>query len=310
MVVGLCCVLAFGGCKPLQINNLRDRIRPSNYRDWEPDLAKMAHAEVTDGVVKLHNVRNCQYVTADDYIVNYDDRTFPLNEIESVDFVVVPFNETPLLAHTMLSFGLKDESRLAVSIEIRKEKEEKFSPVLGALRQYEIAYIVADEKDLIRLRTRFRDSDVYIYPTVATREQAQQLFVDVMKRATDLVVKPEFYNSLTNNCTTNLSGHVNEVANNKIMYSWRVLLPGFSAQYAYDLGLLPNDVPFEDLTALAYVNDLADEYFDDPQFSQRIRARRSLVERLVQRQNQRAPLIAGSGDQHLSEQQSERRLWR
>lgn len=309
-VVFLCCALTFSGCKPLQINNLRDRIRPSNQRDWEPDLAKLAHAEVADGVVNLYNVRNCQYVTADDYIVNYHDQTFRLDNIESVDFVMVPFNETPLLAHTMLSFGLKDDSRLAVSIEIRKEKEETFSPVLGALRQYELAYVVADEKDLIRLRTRFRDADVYIYPTVATREQAQQLFVDVMKRANDLVVKPEFYNSFTNNCTTNLSGHVNQVANNKITYSWRVLLPGFSARYAYDLGLLPNDLPFEDLTSLAYVNDLAEEYFDDPQFSKRIRARRSLVDRLVQRQIQRAPTIFGAGDEHLAEQESARKFWR
>jgi hypothetical protein len=310
MVVGLCCAVFFGGCKPFQVNNLRDRIRPSNQRDWEPDQAKLAHAEIADGIVNLHNVRNCQYVTADDYIVNYRDQTFRLDEIESVDFVMVPFNETPLLAHTMLSFGLKDDSRLAVSIEIRKEKQEKFSPVLGALRQYELAYVIADEKDLIRLRTRFRDSDVYIYPTVAKREQAQQLFVNVMNRANDLAVKPEFYNSFTNNCTTNLSGHVNQVASNKITYGWRVLLPGFSAQYAYDLGLLPNDVPFEDLTALAYVNDLAEEYFDDPQFSSRIRARRSLVDRLVQRQSQRAPIMAGSGDEHLADRENERRLWR
>ena len=123
-------------------------------------------------------------------------------------------------------------------------------------------------------------------------------------------MEPEFYHSLTNNCTTNLAGHVNQVAGNKIMYSWRVLLPGFSARYAYDLGLLPNDVPFEDLTALAFVNDLAEEHFDDPQFSQRIRARHAMVERLVQRQNRRAPTINGAGDQHLAEQEGERRLWR
>ncbi len=144
----------------------------------------LPHAEFIDGNVKLHNIRNTTYVTKDDFVVDHYEREFPLDDIRSVDFVVAPFPQTSALAHTFLSFGLKDGTYLGVSIEVRKEKEEDYKVLLGSLRQYEITYVVADEKDLIRVRTRFRDSDVYVYPTVAGPKQAQDLFVDVMNGST------------------------------------------------------------------------------------------------------------------------------
>lgn len=297
------------GCKTLRVNSLTDRFSASNSRDWSPEFEKLPQAEISDGVVHLRNIRNCQYVTQEDFVVNHYDRSFRLDSIESVDFVVCPFNRTPLLAHTMLSFGLIDGSRVGVSIETRKEKDESFSPLLGTARQYELMYVVADEKDLIRLRTEHRDSEVYIYPTVANAKQSQDLFVDVMNRANQLAIKPEFYNSLVNNCTTNLAGHVNGVAGDKIFYNWRVLLPGFSAQYAYDLGLLPNDIPYEDLTAIAYANDRANQHSDHPEFSKVIRQRHDLIDRMVRRQNLREPILGGSGDEYLAEQESTLR-WR
>lgn len=302
--------MSLTGCKPLRINTLRDRIRPSNQRDWKPDVATLPHSEIIDGVVNLHNIRNTLYVTPDDFIVSHHDRKFPLDDIRSVDFVVSPFPQTPTLAHTFLSFGLKDGTYLGVSIEVRKEKEEDYAVVLGSLRQYEITYVVADERDLIRLRTHHRDSDVYVYPTVATPVKAQELFVDVMKRVNKLTVEPEFYNTLLNNCTTNLAGHVNIVAEDRVTWGWKVLLPGFSARYAYDLGLLPNDIPFEDLSALAYVNDLAAEHYDDPNFSQLIRRRHSSLQRLAQRQKMRAPIHNGRGDEFLIDRERARRLLR
>ena len=118
-----------------------------------------------------------------------------------------------------MSFGLADGSYLSVSIEVRKEKDEDYNVLLGTMRQFEMIYVVADERDLIRLRTRHRDSDVFVYPTVATPEQAQTLFVDVMKKVNELTVEPEFYNTVLNNCTTKLAGHVNVVANDKILWN-------------------------------------------------------------------------------------------
>lgn len=244
-------------------------------------MAQMPTASLEAGKVTLKNIRHNTYVSEDDFVVEYFDRTFSLSEIQSVDFVVVPF-KVKQIAHTMVSFGFQDGTYLTVSIEVRKEKGERYNPVVGLGRQFELMYLVGDERDLIRLRTEHRDAEVYVYPSVATPEHAQALFLDVMERANQLSVDPEFYNTIRNNCTTNLAGHVNEISSKKIMYGWRVLLPGLSAKYAYDLGLLDNRIPFEELTKIALVNDLALEHRDAPDFSQKIRARHSRVARYAE----------------------------
>ena len=281
-------LLMLGGCNALRVNGVLDRITPSNDREWSPDLARTAYATIDETqTVTLHNIRNCQYVTESDYTVKYSDRQFKLSDVDGVDFIVVPFNNAQAIAHTMLSFRLRDNTYIGCSIEIRSEKGENYNPLLGTTRQYELMYLFADERDIIRLRTRFRDAEVYVYPTVATPEGAQRLLVNVLDRANELARNPEFYNTITNNCTTNLAGHVNTVVDNKINYNWRVLLPGFSAEYAYKLGLLTNEVPFEDLKALAYVNDLAEQHFDDPEFSRLIRQRHEKIDRLIELQKAR-----------------------
>ena len=283
MVVILCCavVMSSAGCSRLNVNGLTDRFQASNERDWSPEMEQVPSATLEAGVVTLKNIRHNTYASEDDFVVEYFDRKFNLSEIQSVDYIVVPF-KIKQIAHTMISFGLQDGTYLTVSVEVRKEKGDRYNPVLGMGRQFELMYLVGDERDLIRLRTEHRDAEVYVYPSVATPEHAQALFLDVMERANQLAVDPEFYHSIGNNCTTNLASHVNEISSKKIRYGWRVLLPGLSAKYAYDLGLLDNRIPFEELTELALVNDLALEHRDAADFSQKIRARHSRVARYAE----------------------------
>ena len=295
------------GCQKLIMSGIQDRITPSNNRDWTPEVATVPFAEISGPQYTLRNIRNCNYVTAEDYVVEYYDRQIQIDQIQSVDFIVVPFNNTPRLAHTMISFGLNDGSYLAVSIEVRKERGEKYNALLGAGRKFELIYVLSDERDVIRLRTKYRNSDVYVYPTVASPQQSRALFADVISRVNKLAVEPEFYNSINNNCTTNLAGHVNQVSPDKITYGWKVLLPGFSAEYAYDLGLLDNRIPFEDLTSIALVNDLAEANFEDPQFSQKIRGRRDRIDRYLDRHTMREPTLNGRGDEFLQIQRRPRR---
>ena len=283
MVAILCCavVMSSAGCSRLNVNGLTDRFQASNERDWSPEMEYVPSATLEAGVVTLKNIRHNTYASEDDFVVEYFDRKFNLSEIQSVDYIVVPF-KIKQIAHTMLSFGLQDGTYLTVSIEVRKEKGERYNPVLGMGRKFELMYLVGDERDLVRLRTEHRDAQVYVYPSVAAPEHAQALFLDVMERANQLALDPEFYHSIRNNCTTNLAGHVNEISSKKIRYGWRVLLPGLSAKYAYDLGLLDNRIPFEELTELALVNDLALEHRDAADFSQKIRARHSRVARYAE----------------------------
>jgi len=158
------------------------------------------------------------------------------------------------------------------------------------------------------LRTRHRDDDVYVYPTIASAEQSRELFVSVMERVNKLHADPEFYHSISNNCTSNLVDHINGLKPNRVGFSWRALLPGFSAEYAYDLGLLDNRVPFEDLHTIAYINDLAERYHDSVDFSQRIRSRHSNIDRLAQGQLQRNASLNASGQRFLEERFSNERF--
>lgn len=284
LLVALSCwavIVTSTGCSKLTVNGLKDRARPSNQRDWSPELVKMPSASVDGGQISIQNIRNNQYLTDDEFVVDYYDRQIQLQDIQSVDFLVVPF-KVKAIAHTMVSFGLSDGTYLALSVEVRKEKGEKYNPLLGLGRQFELIYVLGDERDLVRVRTEHRNADVYVYPSVASPEQAQALFVDMMGRVNKLAVEPEFYHSISNNCTTNLAGHVNEVSPKKINYGWRVLLPGFSAEYAYDLGLLDNRIPFKELKEIALVNDLALKHRDAADFSQRIRSRHKKIDRYAE----------------------------
>jgi hypothetical protein len=255
-------VLLFAGC---------NAVAPSNFRNWSPDQSVLPHAEFRGDQVTIRNVRNCHYLTADTYTVEHYDKTLTLADLARVDFIMVPFRGLPSLAHTMLSFGFRDGYHLAVSVEIRKEQGEKFAAWKGSLRQYEIMYVLGDERDLVKLRTNHRQDDVYLYQARTTPEKARRLLVDVLTRVNQLAARPEFYDTLTNNCTTNIVQHINRLAPNRVPYDLRVLLPGYSDRLAYDLGLIESVGSFEETRAQARINRLAFEAADSPDFSARIR---------------------------------------
>ncbi|MFA8019028.1 DUF4105 domain-containing protein [Bremerella cremea] len=258
----LCLALVSTGCKA---------IKPSNNRTWAPDQSKLPIGDIVGDEVTIHNVRNCRYASADEYIVQYYDKDVRLSDVQSVDFIVVPFKDSPSVAHTMLSFGMKDGQYLVSSVEIRKESNEEYSAWKGFFNQYELMYVIGDERDVINLSSNYYKSDVYLYRTIASPKQAQELFVDVIKRANELAARPEFYNTLTNNCTTNIVSHVNKISPKSIPYDIRVMLPGYSDEYAYSLGLLDTSIPFEKLRDESKINQLAERYRDDANFSQYIR---------------------------------------
>jgi len=246
-------------------------LRPSNDREWTPNQAVLPYAEFHGEKLTIHNVRNTTYRTATDYDVAHYDKTLDLSELSSVDFVVVPFNDIPGVAHTMLSFGFGERDFVGVSVEIRKERGEAYDPIKGFFRQYELIYIVGDERDLIQRNTIHYLCDVYVYRTRATPEQARTLFLDVMERINKLYREPEFYHTLTNNCTTNIRNHVNRVFPGRVPYDYRVLLPAYSDRLAYELGLLDTDTSFERTRERARVSYQAYLYRDDPEFSVKMR---------------------------------------
>jgi len=246
-------------------------ILPANQRAWRADLAVLPYAKFDDDKVTVHHVRDFVYQNDEEFVVNYLDQKFDLNEIESVDFLIVPFQNAPSLAHTMLSFGFGNGQHVGVSVEARLEEGETYSPLAGALRQYELMYVIATERDLIGRRTKHRGVDVYLYPTKSTPEQARALFVDVLKRANKLASEPEYYDTVTNNCTSNIVRHVNRLQPGRIPFDFRVLLPGYSDQLAQDLGLLDINESLTVSREKHRITELANANIESRKFSQRIR---------------------------------------
>jgi hypothetical protein len=247
---------------------------PSNERDWVPEHRILPFAEFNGDKVTIRNVRNCEFFSYRDCLVDHYDGTYDLSQIVGVDFVQIPFNENRAIAHTFLTFAFADGQQVGISIEVRLERGETYSPALGLFNQFELTYVVADERDLLPVRTEHRKCDVYLYRTQATPAQARELFVSMLKRANALHDKPEFYDTLTNNCTTCIVRHINEIAPTQIGYDYRILLPGYSDELAYELGLLDTTVPFAELKQRARINDLVHRYKDDADFSARIRGQR------------------------------------
>ena len=240
--------------------------------EWSPDMAKETTVEFNDNVVTLHNVRHCSYRTSKDYDVTWYDKTLDLTKIRTVDYVMVPFGEFPGVAHTMLSYGMEGDDYIGVSVEVRRKVGEVYDPLKGLTNYFPVHYVFADERDVIGRRAIYDKNDVYVYHAKATAEQARAMFVDMCNRANKLAVDPEYYNTITNNCTTNLVRHVNHVANyEKVPLNFSVLFPGYSDRLAYQLGLIASDKPFDATKEAARVNEAAFVYRDDPNFSRMIR---------------------------------------
>lgn len=250
---------------------LADAWTPSHDRDWIDEQRLLPFAEFRGTQVTIHHVRNARFYSYRDCLVEWEDRTYDLRSVQSVDFLMVPFANNRAIAHTMLSFGFTDGEYLGVSVEVRLEKGETYNAAIGLMGQFELMYVLADERDLLPVRPKYRGVDVYLYPTTATPAQARALFVDILQRVNEIYRRPEFYDTLRNNCTTNIVRHINALAPGKVPYDYRVLLPGFADSLAYELGLLDRTLPLEELRRRARITDLILACEDDPHFSQRIR---------------------------------------
>jgi hypothetical protein len=248
------------------------RAEPSHDRAWNEEQAMLPSVTFEDSVVHVRGVRNFIYRSANDFTPGYDDRSYDLRRLERVWYVLSPFGARwrgP--AHSFLSFGFSDGQYVSVSVEARREMGEAYSPLKGLFRRYELMYVIGDERDLIGLRAVTWDDPVYLYPMRATPEQARALFTDMMNRAAALRERPEFYNTFSNNCTTNILDPVNRIAEKRIPYGLDVLLPGYSDRLAHRLGLIDTELPLKEARERFLVNARARAAADDPDFSLRIR---------------------------------------
>jgi len=246
---------------------------PRNLRTWVSEHNRLARADfIGDSLVTVRDIRDLTYTSATTFREGYLSGTYDLRRLSSVWFVLTPFSATwrgP--AHAFVSFGFDDGRYLAVSVESRREVGETYALIAGALRQFELAYIVATERDLIGRRALFDGDDVFVYPIVAAPERRRQMLVEMLQRANAVQDQPEFYNTLTNNCTSNIVAHVNRLVPGRIPPSYRTVLPGYADELARSLGLIDAGGSMEDLRRRFRVNARAREALASADFSAAIR---------------------------------------
>jgi len=247
------------------------QIPASNDRDWQPEVAVTPRASLNGDLVTIHGVRNFDYRTETDFAPRWETRTYDLRKLNSADLVAV-YWAGKAIAHIMLSFGFEGKDYLAVSIETRKEKNESYSTLAGYFRQYELYYVVADERDVIRVRTTYRQpqEDVYVYRVGGSLQNLRRVFLDYLNSINELHNRPAFYNTLTTNCTTSILMHTRMNPESPPM-SWKILLSGYVPDYLYELGRLDTTKPFAELEKRSRVNGRAHAADKDSAFSQRIR---------------------------------------
>jgi len=249
-------------------------LEPSNDRDWQVDVAVLPYATIDAPLVTMHNIRNFAYRTETDYTPGYYDKVFDLRALEGVDLVAV-YWMGPSIAHIFVSFAFAGGDHLAVSIETRREKGEGYSTLKGFFRQYELHYVVADERDVIRLRTNYRrdpPEDVYVYRVKGAVEDGRRLFLEYVRQINALASRPRFYNTLTTNCTTVI--WTNAAVNaERLPFSWKILASGYVPEYLYESGRLDTSVPFVELQRRAHVNARAQPADAASDFSRLIRTR-------------------------------------
>ena len=241
----------------------------------------MPHAIFEGSRVGVENVRNFHHLAPGRFQPAYENRTYDLDRLESVWFVLTPFGKKwrgP--AHSFVSFGFRGDSTaggitppefVSISVEARRERGETYGALPGLLRRFELLYVVGDERDLIGLRAVINGDITEVYPVKASPERVRQMFVAMLERANVLRQRPEFYNTATSNCTSNLVEHVNAIAPHTVPYGIKTVLPGYADEVARAVGLIDSTLSVSEARQRYRVNDRAKAAWGRLDFSQAIR---------------------------------------
>jgi hypothetical protein len=245
-------------------------IPPSHDREWRPEVAVMPRAVIDGDRVRITGVRNFDYRTRNDFTVRYEEREVLLSHLTGVDFYVSYWSEG-LVGHTFLSFIFDNAPPLSISIETRPEVGEGFNPIASLFKQFELIYVVGDERDIVGVRTNHRGETVYLYRLNASPDKARELLLVYLERINELADRPEFYHLLSNSCTINIIRYLN-AAGRKGRFDIRHLFNGLIDSYLYHSGRVDTTLPFDELRRRSLINEAAQAAADAPDFSQRIRA--------------------------------------
>jgi hypothetical protein len=243
-------------------------ISASNDKNWADDVAHGITGVIDGDRLFARNVRNFSWRTETDYTEYWEQRTYDLSKLRSLDLFLV-YWMGPSIAHTIMSFGFEDGRYLDFSIELRRTQNDQYSAVAGFFKTHELVYIGADERDLMTLR-KVRDEQIQLYRLRTPPERVRALLVEYIKQANDLAAHPKFYNTLTTNCTTTIFNMMRAVTSS-IPFDWRIILTGYLPGYLYEHGAVDTRIPLVELRERADVTGRVDGNVSEVEFSSRIR---------------------------------------
>ena len=244
-------------------------LKPSNTREWADDVAETTTAVRHGDFVTFSHVRNFDWRSETDYTPRWEQRQYDLGQLRSVD-MLLSYWTGPAIAHTLVSFGFTDGRHLVFSVEIRKERHEAFSEIGGFFKQFETSLIVADERDIVRVRTNIRGEDVYLYRINLPQDAMRELFLAYADETNQLATKPRFYHTVTANCTTVVYDMVRKIIPGLPM-DYRLLLSGYLPEYLYGIGGLDKRFSLETLRRNGRITGRAKAADQYPDFSRGIR---------------------------------------
>lgn len=244
---------------------------PDANQDWAADHQQMPIVRMDGDKVRIKNVRNFTWRTPTDFTAGFCDRTYDVSKINSMHYLIVPLRGIEMVAHVFVCFGFSDGQYVAVSIEGRRVEGRPYQVIPSMFQQYQLIYVVGDERDVVGKRGAIWKNPVRFYPAASTDERKRALFVDMMRRANHLEYYPEFYHLLTNNCMNNLTDHLRCLGGRPLPSDLRLLLTGWSDRLAYDYGYIDTDLPFDQARDVFLIDDCMRTTPLDETFSKRLR---------------------------------------
>ena len=234
-------------------------IQASNDREWRTDVSVLPKIDINNEIVTIQNLRNAIWNSPREFTPNWETRDYDLNKLSSLDLIVEPFNDSKHMAHTMLSFGFEGQGHVIVSVEARREIQEEYSLVAGALRQFELIYVFGDEKDLLTLRAIVRGSALHLYPIKAEPKFITTLFKDLAKSANALHDKPQFYRTLRDNCTSTLVEHIDRHYQQEIGLRAETIFPAKAGELLHKLGRMDTHLSYDQAYEVSRIDHIVRE---------------------------------------------------
>ncbi len=247
--------------------------KPTNIRDWEVGMGKFPEIQISgDGKnITIKNLRNYNYSKEGIISQDYLEKTYNLDNLEKVWFLIEPFSFWDGIAHTYFIFDFTDQEPIAFSVEARRVKGSKYNAFAGIFNQYELIYTWGTEHDFTGRRIYKDNGNVYMYPLKVNKDFAQKLFLESAKSTEELRNNPRFYNTITSNCTNNLAKIANEVKPGSIPFHYALYFPGYSPKLLYNLGYFDSNLSFDELKEKSYISNIVNKIYNDPNFTQELR---------------------------------------